>query len=272
MSSQLNEVLRACIEPLRPYLGQIVVAGGWVPYLYMRLYEGAVAHEPLLTSDFDAALARSGLIESDVTLDASILSSGFSYEFASLDVPPVVRYVKDLEGGRQAEIEFITQANDFREVVKVVGSVNAQALQDIDLLLADSWSHPLEQFGIQGEGELRLPRPSMFVLHKVLTAPRRSRGEKTAKDLYYAFYVLDAFPVWRDDLLKETAEFALDDPRRSKRAAAYLEEMFGDIDGIGLSMLASQRPQTAYSQIGEEQFRRYALYRFRQLAKALRRS
>lgn len=272
MTTQLNDVLRACIDPLRPYLGQLVVAGGWVPYLYTRLYEGSVANAPLLTTDFDVAVVRRGLIEGKVTLDESILSSGFAYDFASLDNPPVVRYVKSLENGSQAEIEFITDAAGAAGRVEVIGSVNAQALQDVDLLLDRPWVRPLAKIGELGEGELRLPRPSRFVVHKVLVAPRRGRWEKTAKDLYYAFCTFDCFPLWRSQMLEEVGAFAEEDPKRASRAASYLSEMFESIDAEGAALLASQRPQTAYGVMDEDQFRLYALTRMCQLLTALQRS
>lgn len=269
MTTQLDEVLHACIAPLRPYLGQLVIAGGWVPYLYTKLYEGSVANAPLLTTDFDVALVRRSLIEGDVTLDESILNSGFTYDFASLDKPPVVKYVKHLKNGSQAEIEFITDAAGAVGRVEVIGSVNAQALQDVDLLLDRPWALPLARFGDLGEGELCLPRPSRFVLHKVLVAPRRGRWEKTAKDLYYAFYTLDCFPLWRSQMLEEVSAFSGEDPKRAVRTASYLSRVFESVDAEGATLLASQRPQTAYGVMDDDQFRLYALTRMRQLLSAL---
>ncbi len=38
--TSLEELLQECVEPLRPYLDQLVVAGGWVPYLYTKVYGG----------------------------------------------------------------------------------------------------------------------------------------------------------------------------------------------------------------------------------------
>lgn len=269
MSAILDEVLQECVAPLRPYLSQLVVVGGWVPYLYTKVYEGAVAHAPLLTADFDVALARREFIEGEVTLDTSILDSGFSYDFASLDKPPVVRYVKSMEFGRRAEIEFIIDAGRSESRVEIIGSINAQALRHIDLLVANPTSHPLTRFGMEGDEALRLPRPSMFALHKVLVAPRRPYREKTAKDLYYAFYVLDSFPQWKEGLLNEAHAFARVSPERAAIAATYLESMFEDIGSDGVSLLLSQRPQTAYRLMSENQFRRYALHRMRELLQSL---
>ncbi len=269
MADQWNEILQECIDPLRPYFGQIVVAGGWVPYLYTKLYETSVANEPLFTSDFDVAIVRHGLIErDDTTLDRSILDSDFEYKFASLDKPPVVKYIKKLENGQQAEIEFITEAEN-AEKVEIVGSINAQALHNVGLLLDDPWSFPLADFGIDGEGELRLPRPSMFIMHKMLVAPRRRQRDKRAKDLYYGFYVLDSFPSWREDIFNEVRKFATENRKIASGVALYLDSMFDGIDSEGVALLASQRPQTAYRFMSDDQFYRYALNRIQELRRSI---
>lgn len=101
-------------------------------------------------------------------------------------------------------------------------------------------------------------------------APRRGRWEKTAKDLYYAFYTLDCFPLWRSQMLEEAGAFAEEDPKRASRAVAYLSGMFESVDAEGTALLVSQRPQTAYGMMGEDQFRLYALTRMLQLLSALR--
>lgn len=270
MNQPMDEVLNACIAPLREYLDQIVVAGGWVPYLYVKAYEGEVAHDPLLTGDFDAAIARQEFVEEGLSLDSSIIASGFSYDFASLDTPPVVKYVKKLDEQRQAEIEFITEIGPSRRHVEVIGSINAQALAHVDLLLRDPWSLPLSRFGLKGEESLRLPRPAMYILHKILAAPQRKDIFKTAKDLYYAFYVLDAFPVWRTETYKQLATYARSADSRVGTAARYLGDMFADVDSRGTDYLVSQRPQTAYRPMNEDQFRQYCTYRMRELLSALK--
>lgn len=48
--TSLEELLQECVEPLRPYLDQLVVAGGWVPYLYTKVYGGVIAIKPPRTS------------------------------------------------------------------------------------------------------------------------------------------------------------------------------------------------------------------------------
>lgn len=128
MNADLRSILQECVAAVGAYLDQLVVAGGWVPYLYTMLYEEQARHEPLLTTDFDAALARQEFTEGPTTLDETILDAGFAYRFASLDTPPVVKYIKSLDGAHQAEIEFITEAARGQRDVAIIGPVNAQPL------------------------------------------------------------------------------------------------------------------------------------------------
>lgn len=267
MSLSADRILEECLRAIEPYLDQLVVAGGWVPYLYVKLYEGTATHEPLLTVDFDAVIARHEFVERAITLDKTILSAGFNYDFASLDIPPVVKYVKDIGNNQQAEIEFITEAGATQRPVEVVGSVNAQALRHVDILLDAPWVFPFADYGIAGPGYLKVPRPSHYVLHKILVAPRRSSIYKTAKDLYYAFYVLDAFPSWSEQILDELSRF----PHRAEaqKAASYLATMFADITSLGTDHVVAQRPQTAYTTMTDDQFRQYCVHRMNELREAL---
>ena len=267
MSISADRVLEECIQAIRPYLDQLVVAGGWVPSLYVKLYEGSATHEPLLTVDFDAVIARHAFVEHSITLDKTILSAGFNYDFASLDIPPVVKYVKNLEDNQQAEIEFLTEAGAAKRPVEVIGSINAQALQYIDVLLDEPWSFPLEDYALTGSECLKVPRPSQYVLHKILVAPRRKGVRKTAKDLYYAFYVLDAFPAWRAEILDQLSH--LSRQKNAQAAATYLATMFADIDSPGVEHVVSQRPQTAYATMTDDQFRQYCMHRMSELRSAL---
>lgn len=267
MSLSADRILEECLRAVGPYLDQLVVAGGWVPYLYVKLYEGTAAHEPLLTVDFDAVIARHEFVERTITLDKTILDAGFNYDFASLDIPPVVKYVKDIGDNQQAEIEFITEAGKTKRPVEVVGSINAQALQHVDILLDEPLVFSLEDYGLSGVGRLRIPRPSRYVLHKTLVAPRRNSSYKTAKDLYYVFYVLDAFPSWREQVFDELSHYSY--RAEAQKAASYLATMFADITSLGTEYVATQRPQTAYATMTDDQFRRYCLYRMNELRKAL---
>lgn len=104
-----------------------------------------------------------------------------------------------------------------------------------------------------------IAKRSAYVFHKTLVAPRRRGRAKTAKDLYYIFYVLDSFPEWKNDLLAGIASYAATRKKWLARAQKNLASRFADLDSEGVRMLVEQRPLTAFTNMGDDQFGQYAL-------------
>lgn len=269
MSSIMDVVLEECLTTLGPYLDQLVIAGGWVPYLYGKIYDGRALQEPLMTYDFDAVVPRRRFIEEGLALNDAILDAGFDLEFTSLHNPPVVKYVKELPRGARAEIEFITDEPGNREETKKIGSINAQALRHVGLLMDDPWVISLSELEYASGHSVRIPRPAAYIFHKVLTAPRRRQRVKTAKDLYYVFYVLDAFPAWKEASLGEVRDLARAHESLRKKACGYLTPRFSSMDSEGVDLLLSQKPQTTYPTMDDDQFRHYAHFAMAQLVDSL---
>lgn len=252
----MDDVLIECFKALSPYLNQLVLVGGWVPYIYRKMYGSDTSQQPLFTRDFDIAIPRHGFHENETPLNELILDAGFDYKFASLQNPPVVKYQKTMSNGSMIEIEFITEEPGNREDVKIIGSINAQALRDVGMLLNSPVRFHLSEYGYTKEGYFLVPRPSMFIIHKAIVAPKRRQKEKTAKDLYYIFYIIESFSLWRGDIFSGIR--AAQNSYKS-RASKNLLSYFNDLDSEGLDLLLSQRPQTAFSDMTEDQFRQYAL-------------
>lgn len=40
----MDSTLKECVNTLKPYLNQLVLAGGWVPYVYGKMYIDAVVY------------------------------------------------------------------------------------------------------------------------------------------------------------------------------------------------------------------------------------
>ena len=85
----LDPTLLVGLRVLRPYLDDIVIAGGWVPYLYAAHVPPSDEAVALKTRDLDLAVPR---------LD-------FACEFRSLGTPPVTVYLA-IHAGDEVEIEF----------------------------------------------------------------------------------------------------------------------------------------------------------------------
>jgi hypothetical protein len=267
--SETDSVLLEGIRAIEPYLDRLVIAGGWVPYIYNKMYRSMVGRDPLITRDIDIVVPKHGFSDEVPTLNDSLLFAGFRYEFASLDNPPVVKYVKESQGSEIIELEFITDAPGQYEGVVEVGSVNAQGLRYVNLLLDNPWKIKLADAGFDYDAIVRVPRPASYLLHKSLIAGRRRSKEKTAKDLYYIFYTLESFPEWKRETLAGIKFYRESQPKIVAKAGSYLQGKFSDIGSDGIDLLVSQRPQTAFSEMSEDQFRQYALYVIQELVSAM---
>jgi hypothetical protein len=109
-----------------------------------------------------------------------------------------------------------------------------------------------------------------YILHKSLIAGRRRQKEKTAKDLYYIFYTLDAFPDWHESCIEGIRQFRGTYSKLTTKAFTYLSKFFANIDSRGVDYLLSQRPASTYIEMSDDQFRQYALATMGDLIKALR--
>jgi hypothetical protein len=80
------------IEAIRPWLGNLVLVGGWAHQLH-RLHPNASAppYEPLRTKDVDLAFASSARLAGDI--GAALKNAHFDEELSGEHVPPIAQYV-----------------------------------------------------------------------------------------------------------------------------------------------------------------------------------
>jgi hypothetical protein len=104
----LDPTLLVGLRVLRPYLDDIVIAGGWVPYLYAAHLPPSDEAVALKTRDLDLAVPRE-VPEREKTIDQLLSDADFACEFRSLGTPPVTVYLAN-HAGDEVEIEFITTA------------------------------------------------------------------------------------------------------------------------------------------------------------------
>ena len=255
--SSLDPVLVRGLAAIEPYLDAVVVAGGWVPHIYEHMYDAATAGQAPRTRDIDLAIGRRVPVRGDA-IDDLLTKADFNCEFRSLDTPPVTKYVAIDDA--EVEIEFITDAPGQRQaVVSVQPGLTAQELRYVGLLLRDPWLVNLDDISDDGRGlHIRIPNPSMFVMQKALAFPRRRDRVKAEKDLYYIFFVFEAFPKWRPLFAQGFKAVAPDKRRWFKRAVDLLRVQFETPDSSGIDALGHQRPQTAFTGLGDDQFRQYA--------------
>ena len=102
----LDPTLLIGLEVLQPYLDDIVIAGGWVPYLYAAHLPPSEEAVALKTRDLDLAVPRE-VPEREKTIDQLLAEADFTCEFRSRETPPVTVYLAT-HAGDEVEIEFIT--------------------------------------------------------------------------------------------------------------------------------------------------------------------
>ena len=256
--SRLDPVLVRGLSAIEPYLGDVVVAGGWVPHIYELLYDATAAGRSPRTRDIDLAVPRSIPVRGD-SIDKLLTKAHFQCEFTSVSTPPVTKY-RATDDDQEVEIEFITDAPGRSEaVIAVQPDLTAQELHYVGLLLVEPWTVDLG--GItNGEANysIRIPTPAAFVFHKSLVFKNRRDRVKAEKDLYYIFFVLESFPKWRGLIESGLGEFALSRPAWLKKCSRNLSALFDSADSAGVDAIVSQRPETAFPGLNDEQLRQYA--------------
>lgn len=256
--SRLDPVLARGLAAIEPYLDVVVVAGGWVPHIYELLYDATAAGRSPRTRDIDLAVPRSVPVRSR-SIDELLKGADFRCVFHSLDSPPVTKYVAS-HGDDDIEIEFITDAPGAPEAaIMVQPDLTAQELHYVGLLLDSPW--PVDLAGLTDGGvdlTILVPRPGAFVFHKSLVFRNRRDRLKAEKDLYYIFFVLDAFPEWRDAIDAELERLAAQKPAWFKKSLRNLSAIFDGPESVGIDALLNQKPPTAFPRLGDAQFRQYA--------------
>src|SRR5690242_5803075 len=97
------------LQALEPYLGDVVICGGWAWYLY-RKYLGNSAGIPAeFTRDLDCAV-REGMPVRGVPLRQRLNESAFECEYRGESLRPALLFSWPSSRRPQVEIEFITQA------------------------------------------------------------------------------------------------------------------------------------------------------------------
>jgi hypothetical protein len=212
MSTADRALFARALVALRPYLGDIVVAGGWAHRLHaLHPLAQNPRHEPLMTLDADMAVddrlqARGARI-------SALLAEDFEARFSRDEPrpadrgPAVCRYVPKGEP-TEFYVEFIAPLRGSaikhgvsNATVDVAGA-SAQTLRYVDLLLEEPWTVQVAESGDYPVGPetiiVRVPNPTAYIVQKILVLPRR--GPDQAKDLLYVHDTLVMFGAAVDDL------------------------------------------------------------------------
>ena len=251
------------LEILSDYLNDIVIAGGWAPFIYYHYLLNKKEIEPLRTKDIDIVVPEKLAKRKNRTVDEVLIEAGFESKYKSRHTPPIVSYEGKIKG-HDVEIEFFTnlRGSGRDHVIKVQDDLHAQALRYMVVLIENSIKVSIDDLKIRN-GEIlkvRVPSPEAFIFQKGLIFVRRTRREKSAKDLYYIFDILSNCQELRENIIKGIHKF-----KRKYHSSwlssfvSNLKRYFSDASSRGVSLVLSQRPEGAFPDMNEEQFKQYVL-------------
>jgi hypothetical protein len=258
---------------LRDYLHEIIVGGGWAPFLYYRYLLHNRDYEPVQTRDIDFMVKKEVPIVGNKTIDQLLSEAGFEAKFNSVDTPPLIHYegvIEDVE----VEIEFLTdqEGSNSEIVLKVQKDLHAEALRFISIIVDNVIEVTVDEpLVIQDPHSLKVkvPSPAAYIFHKGLIFTRRNSAIKMAKDLYYIFDILTGCPDLRPTIMSNFEEFARTYAPWFKTFLKNLTDFFETKDSEGVLLVSEQKPATAFTDLNNDQFKQYVYGTFGEVIQEL---
>jgi hypothetical protein len=258
-------ILLRTLDTLKPYLDDIVVVGGWVPFLYRKYGNMPARHPSVRTTDIDIAVPRNVPDKGRPTIDNLLLKAGYTVQiFGSQG--GAVKYEM---AAPPTEIEFITPeiGKPGEPSIVVQSGLRAQALRYVQILIENTRQIAVNDSisGVNISSLIKVPSPAAFIFQKALSLPQRRL--KAAKDLYYIFDLLDSTTETQILIPQEIgllqAQYA---SKWFRDAIRNLDKYFPESGGQGPAMLASQYTGA----MNTDTFRNYVRRIFRDLIERLK--
>jgi hypothetical protein len=211
-----NEKFAQVVEALRPWLPDVVVAGGWAHRLHrLHAFAERPGYLPLMTRDVDVALRR--LSASGGDMREVLRGSGFQEEMSGEARPPITYY--HLGSPEQPfYVEFLTplvgsenRRDGTPDITATIGGVTAQKLRYLEVLLLGPWSvviGPDNGFPLEHPATVSVPNAATYVAQKLLILGRRKREDQERDILYihdtletFAAHLADVREAWHNDVV-----------------------------------------------------------------------
>jgi hypothetical protein len=223
---------------LRPWLGHLVVIGGWGHRLH-RFHPLAhpPAYLPQRTRDADLAFAPGARLAGDI--GAALEDAGFRVELLGDHTPAVTHYhLGEADAGFY--VEFLTPLHGGErkrggrsDATLSKAGITAQKLRHLELLLISPWAvtvGPRAGVPLARNLDVLVPNPASFIVQKLLIHGRRRADEK-AQDVLYVHDTLELFgasldPVralWEKEIRPAMA------PRTARRAIGIARDLFHEV-------------------------------------------
>lgn len=263
MAEDFTRGLFKTLTVLRPYYKQIVIGGGWAPFLYYRYLAGNREHTPVLTRDIDLMVGHQVPIVGTKTIDEILTAeAGLETIYKSRDTPPVIHYEGTIDGVG-VEIEFLTDqtGSQRQQVLQVQKGLHAEALRYVSIIVENTLLLEIEDAeSFQREGPLivQVPKPAAYIFQKGLSFPARRDRLKAAKDLYYIFDILAGISDKVTMIDRDFGELSRKHPAWFKQFKTNLINQFESPEAEGPFRIVEQRPADAFSGLDNDQLRNFA--------------
>jgi len=195
MSSKPSDIFFKVVMDLKDFLPDIVLIGGWVPYVYQNFVWQDVVVPPHYTTDVDFGVGGTERSLSQTTVYKRISELGYPQKHIKIgQMLPVLPLIRTGDDMNPVPLEFICdEKTDIGGVQNVLGKeIKVNQLSHISTLLSD-----VNDVAIKNKGEsfkIKIPSEAQYVFHKLITFQLRRNPAKRAKDLYYAYYMLRFSP------------------------------------------------------------------------------
>ena len=233
------EAFSKFIGALEPWLGEVVLIGGWAHRLYRRHpLARRLAYLPLITLDGDVAVPPK-LKARELSVRKRLLDAGFVEEFVGEDWPPATHYHYGKGGGFYAEFLSPLVGSEYdrrgkRKATQEVGGISSQLLRYIEILMISPWKVQLGRengYPFSPKRKVQIANPTSFLAQKILIHEDRVYKDR-AKDL---LYIHDTIEVFSESLEELRNIFQTDvapklHPRRRAGLEGAADKLFGKVD------------------------------------------
>ena len=261
------------IWPLRAYLTDIVIGGGWAPLIYYHYLLGDKTKNPVRTFDIDLMVKTNVAVKGDKNIDELLTGAGLTAKFKSMDTPPIVHYEGNIEGC-DIVIEFLTDQEGSKPdvVIEVQKGLHAEALRYISIATDNTMAINIDDFTdkeMEQAFKVKVPTPQAYIFHKGLVFEKRKEEPKKAKDLYYIFEVLTNCNTIEEKIIAGLAELKGNYSAWFNRFRKNLSFNFADSSSDGVLMVTGQRPAHMLPEINEDQFKQYVFGTYKKLIESI---
>jgi hypothetical protein len=251
------EAFSKFIGALEPWLGEVVLIGGWAHRLYRHHpLARRLDYLPLTTLDGDVAVPPK-LKAQESSVRKRLLDAGFEEEFVGQDRPPATHYHYGKGGGFYAEFLSPLVGSEYdrkgrRKATQEVGGISSQLLRYIEILMISPWKVGLGKengYPFSPKREVQIANPTSFLAQKLLIHEDREYKDR-AKDLLYIHDTIEAFSESLGELQKIFQKDVAPKlhPRRRAELEGAADKLFGTVDDTirEASLMAAGRRLSPY--------------------------